>query len=137
MKRLSKLCVLLFLPILVGSACEDESNDSLDSMQQRLIGTWLEIRPCDSCSVFSITDDAKIIKTRTFWEEELKYSYRLLSHDRIEVTREWLTEEDEDKKTTSHQFNFIGEDTLELIQFIAKDRGVTGFSDVTLSRIEQ
>ena len=133
MKNVLKLCLLLFLPILVGSGCDKDSDDSFELTQERLIGTWLEIDPCDSCRVFSFTAEGKILQISTVSSDTSNYSFNLLSENKIEVTREWLV--GQEGAVTEHYLNFITDDNLRIPDFYIAIAGVDRFKDVSLIRM--
>mgnify|MGYP006276152393 FL=1 len=76
---------------MVGSGCEDESNDSFELTQERLIGEWME---GDSLRFYSFDSGGTITRTHSYNNEILRYSYRVIAMDRIKVTREWEIEEE-------------------------------------------
>jgi hypothetical protein len=99
-------------------------------IKMKLVGTWIEQMPCDSCNTFQFSDNDSIIQINNLSGEKLPATYQIISDDSIMVTRLWEIEQN--KKTTSHEIIFHSSDTLEILQFLPVDFGLTGFENVKL-----
>lgn len=136
------LLFIILLSIFWTYCSKDENNphengqqdNSNSILKQKLIGSWLEYAPCDSCYILTFETNDTIVQLNTSNDKKVYYTYEILSDDSIRVTRLW--EILPDIKTTEHKINFIHNDTIELVQFFAVSYGITGFEDVKLYKTE-
>ena len=140
---MKKTRLLLAVLLLLASTCSkdetdlktietEEETEIETTLKRKLVGTWVEIIPCDGCYIFTFSNDGNINWTMIYDKTHTinNLSYKILSEDSIQVTRNY--EIDEERKTTKHKVDFISNDTIKIHQFLAVDVGITGFEDVTL-----
>jgi hypothetical protein len=127
----------IFLYVLIGCKKENDSEDiilPIDEVQEtrkKLIGTWIELSPCNSCHLFEFTEQDSIIETFIRMDLRVYYYFQITAPDSIKVLRDWKI--DEHRKETTHKLLFHSDNTLTLIQFLAVDYG-TGFADIKLHK---
>lgn len=131
----SNLAALYCLPVifLLVVGCSDSLSQE-QRIAQNLLGKWLEISPCESCSTLTFSSNDTIYLSYEFDPTVYKIHYQIISDDSIKVTRMWDIEQS--KKTTTNKVNFLEENGLFLEQFMAVDAGVTGFQNITLNKID-
>ena len=131
MKEILISLLIGMMGVVAFMGCEKiQSKQQL--LEEGLIGSWIEISPCDSCEFYTFTKD-KIILTR-YDNTNYDLSYFLVGESSIQVTRNWDIEIA--KKTTIHNVTFLSTDTIRINQFLPADYGTTGFEDVLLIRTE-
>lgn len=113
---------------------DNTTSQSTNNLSGELIGTWIEISPCDSCRTYTFTKTDSIFLTAWYDNVVYKMSYMVVNEDSIQVTRLWDIELS--KKTTTNNVVFLSSDTIRINQFLPDDIGITGFEDVVLNRIE-
>jgi len=140
MKIIYQLLLLILLTLIAFSCwnCISDNNedmiDDLSTTKNNLVGDWIEIFPCDSCRTLVFDENDTIYQKDTWYENTpLVIYYQVIAKDSILVTRNWEIESE--KKTTKHKLIFHTADTLELIQFLAVDYGITGFEDIKLGKL--
>lgn len=117
------LCFVLF-------SCSKNDDDTLLKNDNKLIGKWRELSPCERCKNYYIFSHNSI----TFANQHYEASYAFINEDNILVTRNYEIELS--RKTTKNKVVFISSDTIRIEQFRAVDYGITGFEDVTLTKME-
>ena len=137
---MKKACILLVIMLLLASACsKDETNlktveteeetEIETTVKKKLVGTWVEISPCEGCRIYTFNNDS-IFQTMNYDKTTYNLFYKIINDDSIQVTRDYEIEQH--RKTTIHRVVFISSDTIRIEQFLAVDFGITGFEDVTL-----
>ena len=119
---------------LINQQGDNTTSQSTKNLSGELIGTWIEISPCDSCRTYTFTKTDSIFLTAWYDNVVYKMSYMVVNEDSIQVTRLWDIELS--KKTTTNNVVFLSSDTIRINQFLPVDIGITGFEDVVLNRIE-
>ncbi len=127
--------LLLLCSLSALGGCEgDRPEEKKDfTVKSKLVGTWIEQLPCDSCNTIMFTDMDSVIQISNLSGERLPATFQILPNDSIKVTRFWEIENH--KKATSHKILFNSTDTLKILQFLPVDFGLTGFDDVKLVKI--
>lgn len=134
MKKTFLISLLIgVIGVIALSSCEKEQSKH-QLLEDVLIGSWIEISPCDSCEIYTFTKDNRIILTFTYNNTNYDLSYLIVDESSIQVTRNWDIEIE--KKTTTHNVTFLSMDTIRIDQFVAADYGITGFEDRLLAKIE-
>jgi len=123
---------------LAGCGKEEiKNNDDKQDIKNKLLGLWIELYPCDSCSSYRFTEQDSIIQKRLLHENDdtlASYYFQIIANDSIKVIRDW--EIDESLKETTHKFIFHSDDTLEIKKFLPTIYGVFRFKDVKLYKTE-
>lgn len=128
-----KFYLLLFSLILLSSSCTKNETTENTVVDNNLIGSWVEISPCEGCRKYTFNYDS-IFQTANYDKTTYNLSYKIINDDSIQVTRNYEIEQQ--RKTTKHKFVFISSDTIRIEQFLAVDFGITGFEDVILIKSE-
>jgi hypothetical protein len=120
--------------ILFGASCSNDEPTQEPTLKDKLIGKWIELYPCDSCRTFTFSKNDTVYQ-KSVWDETIYSSfYKVISSDSIMIIRNWDIEAE--KKKTSHKIVFMSSDTINIIQFLPVDVGITGFEDVILTKSE-
>ena len=66
MKKTFLISLLIgVIGVIALSSCEKEQSKH-QLLEDVLIGSWIEISPCDSCEIYTFTKDNRIILTFTY-----------------------------------------------------------------------
>jgi hypothetical protein len=113
-----------------GDTIPTQSSNNLSDV---LIGTWIEVSPCDSCRTYTFTETDSIFLIARYDNFVYKMSYYVVNEDSIQVIRLWDIEPS--KKTTTNNVVILSSDTIRINQFLPVDLGIIGFQDVVLTKI--
>lgn len=121
-----KATLLIFIIILFANGCEKTEDTNL---KDKFIGEWIEVQPCPSCHTYFFSEN----DTLYISEENgtIKASYSILSEDSIRV--KWINPWTKTVET-HNKYVFYTNDSLKLVQFMPVLIGLTGFTDVTLTK---
>lgn len=152
--HVSVLCFLVFSCSEVEEVAQTDGSDStiviidsvlLDdpdsikmddkSIENDLLGAWMEFDNCHSCIILSFQKDSLIRQLQISSKEERTYEYQIVHPDSILVNRLW--DVGEDLKSTKHLFTMNGQkDTLKLFHFIPKEYGSNNFVNIDMVKIK-
>jgi len=113
---------------------KNEGSESYLTFKDKLVGKWIEISPCESCHVFTFSQNDTVYQKFKFDNAIYCSHYNVTSEDSIQVVRDWEIEQD--KKTTRHNVIFLSNDMIIIEQFMPVDYGITGFNDIKLIKTE-
>lgn len=123
--------------LLIASNCSKEFIEGYLVLDNKLVGKWGELSPCESCKNYYIFSHNSITFANQHYETDYfnkEASYAFINGDSIQVTRNYEIELS--RKITKHKVVFLSSDTIRIEQFRAVDYGITGFEDVTLTKME-
>lgn len=127
--KMTNLIILTSI-FLIGICCSKENSEKNQTINNKLIGEWIEISPCDLCNTLTFSDNDTIYQKSKWDKTSLRLFYQLLTEDSVKVIRNWEIEPK--NKTTNHKIVFYSNDTIVIKQFMAVDFGITGFEDIKL-----
>lgn len=131
MRMINFLVAVFFL---FATSCSEDEPRKKTSLKDKLIGEWIEISPCDSCNVFTFSQNDTIYQKSKSDDTIYRLFFQTINNDSILVTRIWDIEQN--KKTTKHKILFFSDNSLMIKQFTPVDFGTTGFEDIKLNKTE-